>query len=324
MKRPFIPKQYRPYVPGSKLQKQALGKCEFFNECLPSSILLISAKEDIIPDAFLKEIESADSIKRLYYDDLGVLWDFIYYEGVLKIFIPEGVLMPKSIYHRHPGAAQDHPYYHKHIAFFEVLDLWDGNLIGQKRDHHHNSSKIYQAITSIGEAKRKADANIRYPHSFFIKGEIDLTDHFKVDMIVKSCSNMRSRVVSQEEFREWDVKNLNNLPTLFQEKIDGKDVRVHVCKGNLWVVLINSKDCTDYRYASKGSVNYKNVKLPDEVATFCKTIAEIENNQLIGIDLIKAGEMFFCLESNPGPGWSTFNHPSKKGFAEQIFNELLV
>lgn len=53
------------------------------------------------------------------------------------------VIEPTSIYHRHPGAYKDHPYYDKHIAFFEVLDIWQGNLIGQKRDHYHNSSKAY-------------------------------------------------------------------------------------------------------------------------------------------------------------------------------------
>ena len=120
-------------------------------------ILFISAKEDIVPEAFLRELEEKDSIKQLYYDDLGVSWDFIFYKGILKIFTNEGTFIPKSIYHRHPGLTETHPYYQNHMAFFEVLDLWKGNLIGQKRDHHQNSSKIYQAITSIHEAISKSN-----------------------------------------------------------------------------------------------------------------------------------------------------------------------
>ena len=129
---------------------------------------------------------------------------------------------------------------------------------------------------------------------------------------------MRSKVASQKEFIEWDFRNINNLPTLFQERIKGKDLRVHVCQNNYWSLLVDSKDFIDYRYASKESIVYKHITLPNSIKYFCKTLAEIERNNLIGIDLIKKKNDYFCLESNPGPGWSTFNHSGKKQFAKKI------
>ncbi len=324
-KRPFIPKDYRPNVPGSKLQEPEGGNYTFSKlENVSECIVIISSKEDIVPDAFLREIDTCDGFKRLFYDDLGTSWDFIFSNGGLKFFTHDGMVIPKSIYQRHPGVSKKHPYYQKHIAFFEVLDLWKGNLIGQRRDHHHNTSKAYQAITSIRNAsKRIAGNGVAYPRSFFIKTSLKTIPQFNGEMIVKSCSNIRSQVVSQSEFNKWDASNVRHLPTLFQEKVDGKDVRVHVCKNNFWTLLVDSKDCVDYRYASKGSIKYQSITLPDDVIAFCKSMSHLEENKLIGVDLIKTAQGYFCLESNPGPGWSTFNHPTKKKFAQEVFNELL-
>ena len=327
-KKSFIPKAYRPSVPGSRLQDPPLNFIEvgFLPEISTYSYpLLISAKEDIVPDYFLKEIDSKSSIKHIYYDDLGIEWDFSFSNGILKIHLQDGVIIPTVIYHRHPGVNKNHLYYDKHIAFFEVIDVWQGNLMGQKRDHYHNFSKAYQGITSIRSATQKNGEQIaRYPRSFFLKGDFKLLqEQFKGSLVVKSCSNIRSKVVSEEIFSHWEIKNLYYLPTLFQEKIKGKDIRVHICGKNIWALRIEAKDCIDYRYASKGSIKYKLIQLPHFVRLFCESIAEYENNRLTGIDLMKSGNTYFCLESNPGPGWSTFNHSSKTQFANHILNELL-
>lgn len=326
-KKTFIPKSYRPSVPGSRLQRPHfdLGKVKFLSDfSIHSCHLVIAAKEDIVPDYFLREIGLESSIKHIYYDDLGIQWDFSFSNGILKIHLSGSVIIPIAIYHRHPGVFKDHPYYDKHVAFFEVLDVWEGNLIGQRRDHYHNSSKVYQGITSIQNATKAVGEQVaRYPRSFFLKGDFKLLqERFNESLVVKSCSNMRSKVVSEAIFSQWEAKNLHYVPTLFQEKINGKDIRVHICGKEIWALKIETKDCIDYRYASKGSVKYKLIKLPRLVKLFCESIAKHENNRLIGIDLMKSGNTYFCLESNPGPGWSTFNHSSKTQFAKHIFNEL--
>jgi hypothetical protein len=323
-KRTFIPKSFRPLVPGSKLKEPGIKKASFAaSQYFSDAILIISARDDIVPQAFLRELDSREKIFPLSYDDLGATWDFAYQSRSLRIFSSEGVIVPKSIYQRHPGITQDHPHYERHLAFFEVIDLWHGNMLGQTRDHHHNFSKIYQGITSIRNAQKKMGGQaIKYPRSFFLKGNAGLLKGLSGDLIVKSCSNIRSQAVSKEVFDQWDPKNLNNLPTLFQEKVCGRDVRVHLCGNHLWSLLIASKDNLDYRYSSKGSVSYQEVSLPDVVIEFCKSISQEEKNKLIGVDLILSDKGCFCLESNPGPGWSTFHHSSKKKFAQAVFKEL--
>ena len=323
----FIPKDFRPFVPGSKLQSLNLlemGKAKFSKEASEDCILFLYAKDDIVPGYFLRDVNPNKLIIHLHYDELGILWDFSFSEGSLKIHTCDKVVSPFSIYHRHPGISQNHPYYQKHIAFFEILDIWDGNLLGQKRDHYQNFSKAYQEITSIRNSSLATGGKIKYPRSFFLKGSYGLlADKSKESLIVKSCSNIRSKVVSEETFSKWDLENLNNLPTFFQEKVIGDDIRVHVCGNSVWPLQVKTKDCIDYRYASKGSVKYQEIKLPASIKAFCKTIAKIESNKFVGVDLMKSGSIYFCLESNPGPGWSTYHHSSKKKFSKNVFKQLL-
>jgi hypothetical protein len=173
-------------------------------------------------------------------------------------------MIPSAIYHRHPGISNSHVYFQKHAAFFEILDIWCGNLLGQKRDHYQNFSKVYQGITSIRSSSAKNGQNIKYPRSFFLKGSFSiLQERFQDSLIVKSSSNMRSKVVSEEVFGKWDIGNLRNLPTLFQEKIEGVDIRVHICGEVVWPLQVEAKDCIDYRYASRGTVKYRKIQLPE-------------------------------------------------------------
>lgn len=323
-KHTFIPKKYRPVVPGSRLQSPVLDlpRKKISGGASESSILFLSAKDDIVPAYFLKEIDSR-AILHFFYDELGISWDYSFYKNILKIHSQERVIEPLAIYHRHPGVSKNHMYFQKHAAFFEILDIWCGNLLGQKRDHYQNFSKGYQGITSLKNANTTICQKVKYPRSFFLKGSPSLIkQRFKGSLIVKSSSNIRSMVVSEKVFKKWDTKNLYNLPTFFQEEIIGEDIRVHICEEAIWALLIENKDCTDYRYASKNAVRYKEIELPEYLIKYCKSVSKIEKNNFIGIDLMKNGSSYFCLESNPGPGWSTYQHPSKKEFAEKLLKQL--
>jgi len=145
---------------------------------------------------------------------------------------------------------------------------------------------------------------------------------YKDKLIVKSCSNVRSIVVNEKIFQDWDFKNIENLPTFFQEKIDGYDLRVHICRKKIWPLQVVTKDEIDYRYATSASVSYTKVNLPHYVKKLCNDIAKEEKNSFLGIDFMKNENSYYCLESNPGPGWSTYKLPSKNIFANQIIKQL--
>lgn len=115
---------------------------------------------------------------------------------------------------------------------------------------------------------------------------------------------------------------MKNLPTLFQQHIKGSDLRVHICDSVFWALKVKNKDHVDYRYSTRGCVKYEHTKISNGVQKFCKALAAEEKNSLIGIDFVHSSGKYYCLESNPGPGWSTFNHPSKAEFAYAVFSKL--
>ncbi len=207
------------------------------------------------------------------------------------------------------------------MAFFEVMDIWKGNSIGQKRDHYQNSSKPFQAIRSLVKSK---SSSVTIPKTYLIKGDAKaINERIQDDLISKSCSSMRSIAATGKEYKDWEKDNLQYLPTLFQERVNGIDQRVHILDNQCWSLEVSSKDHIDYRYASKGSIEYCVSKLPESIYKFCKSLASIEKNRFVGIDFIKQGEKYFCLECNPGPGWSTFNHPSRSQFTQSFIKALI-
>jgi hypothetical protein len=326
MKKSFIPKSYRPNVPGSSIMEKDLALFKFPKKCetLSQSVVILSSKNDLVArNVWIKMADQNHAI-HLFLDELGYTWDFTFSENNLSFFTNDGRIIPSSIYHRHPGIKKEHPFYSKHIALFEVMDIWKGNNIGQKRDHFQNTSKPFQAIHSILKSiDLKNDNIISIPKTYLIKGDFEQSqEKLEGNFIVKSCSSMRSIVATQKDYHKWDKKNLNNIPTLFQELIEGKDYRVHILDEKIWSLSVNSKDHIDYRYSSKTSLSYQAEDIPEEVKEFCMNIIKIEKNRLVGIDFIKHNDSFYCLECNPGPGWSTFNHPSKKEFCDFFSNKL--
>ncbi len=326
MKRAYIPQEYRPVVPGTTLVSQNCNRFEISDDLkmLSQTIAVFSSKGDIVAKNFWGNFEHKNQAIHLYFDDLGYFWDFIYDGQSLVVLTKEGKLFPSSIYHRHPGVAQDHECYSRHIAFFEIVDMWDGNQIGQKRDHFHNASKPFQMHTSISQALKKVcTENVTIPKTNIVKGNVSkVSERMVKHRVVKSCSGMRSIVVSDKDCKSWDHSNINHVPVLFQEQIEGIDIRVHKIDNTFWALSVISKSQIDYRYSDKKELVYTVLELPEELKQFCREVSRLENNRFVGIDLIQVGNLFYCLESNPGPGWSTYAHSSKHQFNEAFGNIL--
>ena len=321
MKRTFIPPHYRPNVPGASLS--TISQELVLKPGDDRVILILSAKEDIIPQRFLYLIrEHADNIVHLFYEDLGTTWSFTFANQKLRIHHNSVIIEPQSIYHRHPGVIKDHPHYHLHLTFLQALELWTGAVIGQKNSHYLNCSKPLQMILSL-RAAREDNFTIKLPTTKIVKTKRkEVFCSLKEGWIVKSCSNVRSQVATGKEYCRWDKENLDSIPTLFQEKIEGSDLRVHLIDDHLWSIEITGKTCVDYRYAKKKHLTYATYPLPDRLRRFCVKLSEVEQNSLAGIDFIKKGDEYWCLECNPGPGWSTFPHQGRKLFADKIFKKL--
>lgn len=62
--------------------------------------------------------------------------------------------------------------------------------------------------------------------------------------------------------------------------------------------------------------------LDEDLVNFCLTVADEEDNQLLGIDFIQTNSGYVALEANPSPGWSAY-HPFNGIDEEPFISELL-
>ena len=172
-------------------------------------------------------------------------------------------------------------------------------LITQLFDHINNSLR----------KSLKPNANISLGVSYVIKGskKIDLLRKDS-SYIVKSLSGVRSIVVDENNYSNWDVTHINNLPVLFQEKVVGNDLRAHVIGKQIFCKKSNFKEKVDYRYDAN-FFNLIDVKhLESDFVNFCLSVSQEEKNKLLGIDFIQHEAGYVVLEANPSPGWSAY-HP---------------
>ena len=128
--------------------------------------------------------------------------------------------------------------------------------------------------------------------------------------IFKSISSVRSIV---REFTTADEKLLDKiqyLPTQFQQKLEGMNIRVHVVGDVLFATKIET-EVTDYRYARRENktASLTAYKLPKKIEECCFQLSKDLDLTLCGIDLFQTSENeYYCFEVNPSPGYSYFQH----------------
>ena len=268
-----------------------------------SFIAIGSTKDNTMYNLVMSQAFNKNGIL-LPLEEFSVTWHFSYTNGVLRFFTEDRCLETiRAIYYR-PFARQEN----KNDALdllHNCLDSFDGLVYGRGRSQYLNASKPLQ-LAHILPVMRAHHA-IALPDTTIIK----MMDNLAVisgsrgaQYITKSISGIRSIVVNNTVFDTWEKDGLNALPTLFQAQIQGDDVRIHVCHDQLFAVKISHKDAVDYRYAAAFSI--QEITLPEEIIALCLMISRVEQNPLIGIDLIQTTNGYVFLEANPMPGWDWF------------------
>jgi glutathione synthase/RimK-type ligase-like ATP-grasp enzyme len=122
------------------------------------------------------------------------------------------------------------------------------------------------------------------------------------DLIFKSMSSVRS-VVKRLDLAALDAIEALG-PVLFQERVPGRNVRVHVVGERAFACAVESEGI-DYRYAPS---RLEPVALPSDIAARCVALTHRLNLLLSGLDLIVTdGGDWYCLEVNPNPGFTAYD-----------------
>ena len=143
-------------------------------------------------------------------------------------------------------------------------------------------------------------------------------------VIFKSTSSVRSIVKELDGPRMKDLHRIRYLPTQFQEKLNGVNIRVHVVGDVLFATKIESA-VIDYRYAGRENeeCNLTSFNLPTAIEKRCFKISKLLNLPLCDIDLFKTTKNeYYCFEVNPSPGYSYYQQSTDQGIATAIVKWL--
>lgn len=127
--------------------------------------------------------------------------------------------------------------------------------------------------------------------------------------IYKSNSGIRSIVEAADDLDSTRLRLLPACPVLFQERIRGANIRVHVLRDRCYCLSIRSS-LIDYRYDESGTIAERVIKLPRHVEQLCIDATNRQGLAFSGIDLLHSDDdnEFYALEVNPMPGYHSYDH----------------
>jgi glutathione synthase/RimK-type ligase-like ATP-grasp enzyme len=178
-----------------------------------------------------------------------------------------------------------------------------------------NRSKLLQAIAI-------REAGFEVPESL-ITNEPARARAFQARhgrVVYKSMSSVRS-VVRELGSGALAAVEGAMAPVLFQQLVQGTNVRVHVV-GDAALACAIETDGVDYRYAEQTRMSA--IALPEDIAGRCVGLARQLGLWLAGIDLIfDAHGVWYCLEANPNPAFPAFESSEAPRVAQRVA-ELLI
>lgn len=126
--------------------------------------------------------------------------------------------------------------------------------------------------------------------------------------IYKGVSGERTiaRLLDEETYFRVGSE-LSAGPVLFQRRVRGRDVRVHVVGTEVFGVAVKTK-AIDYRYPGDASVSFESIEVPPSIRVRCLEYCQKEGLLLCGFDFkLTPKGMWFALEANPMPAFRMFD-----------------
>ena len=212
----------------------------------------------------------------------------------------------------------EHNIYYQFTSYMLALKLI--NVVNSPQSNLLVFSKANQ-LYQLSKIQLKA---LRLPDTWFLSNTyLNLYSELrKKTLIYKSNSNIRSRTQLLDEARR---NNFLSSPTLFQHRIRGDNIRVHVVEQSVFSVKIES-DLLDYRYYKNTSKpDMKVIELPTKVMNDCIEVTRHFGLTFSGIDLIKtSSNNYYFLEINPMPAYSWFEESMSDIYITKALIKTLV
>jgi hypothetical protein len=144
--------------------------------------------------------------------------------------------------------------------------------------------------------------------------------------INKSCSSVKTRAAAVEDALWSRLDRLVVCPSLFQRRVRGPDVRVHVVGDELYPEQIVSQQ-VDYRYrdpAFPRATFTHDVTVPEDVARACLAYCRRTRLLFAGIDfkISERDGTWYVLEANPMPGYEPYDRRQDRRISHALLRLL--
>lgn len=293
-KRSFITPELRPYVTGSKVTPKKREATIARERTLSSNLIVIASPADSTTHYFLEYL----SLQPICYSFVSMTCIDSLLDAVNHLNVFWNQDRYPSIYFR-DCYTDDSDLAQVILYLTDFLSFYPGTVINRPGGDILNLSKPRQ-MTAIANINPQCVSGIKTNMSNHTRIEhLDLKRH-----IVKSMSNIRSNVVCLSHFSGSNTHDKTPMPVHIQSKLQGTNIRVHVCGQAVFSVAIEAKDI-DYRYSDE--IQGQWIELPQKINHWCLEVCNLEQLLFAGIDLFlsEAGQ-WFCFEVNPSPGYHFF------------------
>lgn len=127
-----------------------------------------------------------------------------------------------------------------------------------------------------------------------------------------------------------ETQTLNGEPVIFQEYIQGEDIRVYILDGEFLsahkIGKSNKNSSIDYRTNTdfiKGDANYTLIELPENIKKICAKAASVSGLVFSGIDLKRTeNDEFYLLECNSMPHYLDLEFKNEIKITDKLIDFL--
>lgn len=165
---------------------------------------------------------------------------------------------------------------------------------------------ITQHQYKFHQLKLLRQAGIRVPDTLMSSHPDDVAAFFEKHNGKVVCKpfyqGLTLHQLSKEDLAPEKLDLIRQSPTLFQEYIEGQDIRVHVVGERVFPSAIISE-----LFNYKTSFRAERVELPDSIRETCILAARTLGLTLAGVDIRLSGDgQYVVFEANPSPQYLTF------------------
>ena len=200
-------------------------------------------------------------------------------------------------------------------GWIDVAERLPGRVANRVSAMAGNGSKPYQS-------QQLAAAGFAVP-PMLLSDEPQAVLAFEAEhgpLIYKSASGVRSIVQPLDAAAKLRLSAIRHCPTLFQKRLQGTNVRVHVVGPHTFCTEIDS-DGLDYRYVVRdgGNTTLRDTSLDAATRWRCSVAAQALGLPFAGLDLMLADDgQTYCFEVNPSPGFSWYEDATGQPIARTL------